>query len=128
MKIRLHLTILCTITLLALAACASMRPSAPTGVQRLYVLYCGEARIPDISPWSPGVNIGQPALFSDIKDQRRDRPLASEPPMAITGRIGIEGDHRRRRLRRERRAENPRTAARQGGRSGGHSALRRASP
>jgi N-acyl homoserine lactone hydrolase len=65
MKIRLHLTILCTITLLALAACASMRPSAPTGVQRLYVLYCGEARIPDISPWSPGVNIGQPALFSD---------------------------------------------------------------
>ena len=35
------------------------------GVQRLYVLYCGEAQIPDISPWSPGFNVGQPAVFSD---------------------------------------------------------------
>jgi len=60
----LHLTVLCA-TLLAVAACASMRPSAPTGVQRLYVLYCGEARIPDISPWSPGVNVGQSAVFCD---------------------------------------------------------------
>ncbi len=48
----------------ALAACAS-QPPAPTGVQRLYVFYCGEARIPDISPWSPGVNVGQAAVFSD---------------------------------------------------------------
>ena len=40
--------------------------SAPAvGVQRLYVLYCGEAHIPDVSPWSPGFNIGKPAVFSD---------------------------------------------------------------
>lgn len=37
----------------------------PAAVQRLYVLYCGEAHIPDISPWSPGFNVGQPADFSD---------------------------------------------------------------
>lgn len=47
--------------LLAIVADAS----AATGVQRLYVLYCGELKIPDISPWSPGVNIGHPAVFSD---------------------------------------------------------------
>ena len=40
-------------------------PTAPSGVQRLYVLYCGEAHIPDVSPWSPGFNIGKPAIFSD---------------------------------------------------------------
>jgi N-acyl homoserine lactone hydrolase len=53
------------LALAALAAgCASMAP-ASSGVQRLYVLYCGEAQIPDVSPWSPGVNVGQSALFSD---------------------------------------------------------------
>lgn len=47
------------------AACGSMSPAATGGVQRLYVLYCGEAHIPDVSAWSPGVNVGQPAVFSD---------------------------------------------------------------
>jgi glyoxylase-like metal-dependent hydrolase (beta-lactamase superfamily II) len=55
---------LCTI-LMPLTGCDSLQRSASTGVQRLYVLYCGEAKIPDISPWSPGVNVGQPAVFSD---------------------------------------------------------------
>lgn len=32
---------------------------------RLYALYCGEAQIPDISPWSPGFNVGKPMTFSD---------------------------------------------------------------
>ena len=48
-----------------LGACTSMSPPATGGAQRLYVLYCGEAHIPDVSAWSPGVNVGQPALFSD---------------------------------------------------------------
>ncbi len=39
-------------------------PTAKT-VDRLYVLYCGEAKIPDISPWSPGVDVGKPFEFSD---------------------------------------------------------------
>ena len=46
------------------AGCGSMTP-ASGGVQRLYVLYCGEAQIPDVSPWSPGFNVGQAAVFSD---------------------------------------------------------------
>ncbi len=53
---------------LALAALlgACTAPGTPAGgVQRLYVLYCGEARIPDISPWSPGVDVGKAAVFSD---------------------------------------------------------------
>jgi glyoxylase-like metal-dependent hydrolase (beta-lactamase superfamily II) len=49
---------------LLVSGCAAPAPGAST-VERLYVLYCGEARIPDISPWSPGVNVGQPAVFSD---------------------------------------------------------------
>ena len=49
----------------AMPGCAPMSPAAPGGVQRLYVLYCGEAHIPDVSPWSPGFNVGQPAVFSD---------------------------------------------------------------
>ena len=48
-----------------LAGCAGMLAGRETGVQRLYVLYCGEARIPDVSPWSPGVNVGKSAVFSD---------------------------------------------------------------
>jgi len=63
MTVRFFSAMLCTF-LLALAGCSSTQPAASTGV-RLYVLYCGEARIPDISPWSPGVNVGQPAVFSD---------------------------------------------------------------
>lgn len=44
--------------------CASTAKKTAS-VDRLYVLYCGEARIPDISPWSPGVNVGQAMTFSD---------------------------------------------------------------
>jgi glyoxylase-like metal-dependent hydrolase (beta-lactamase superfamily II) len=47
------------------AGCTSMGTDKPATVQRLYVLYCGEAQIPDISPWSPGFNVGKPAVFSD---------------------------------------------------------------
>jgi len=51
------------LALLALAGCAST--PASTGVQKMIVFYCGEARIPDISPWSPGFNVGKPMTFSD---------------------------------------------------------------
>lgn len=50
---------------LALAGCALAPGERAAGVGRLYVFDCGEARIPDVSPWSPGVNVGQPAVFSD---------------------------------------------------------------
>jgi glyoxylase-like metal-dependent hydrolase (beta-lactamase superfamily II) len=45
--------------------CTTVEADKRSGVQRMYVLYCGEAQIPDISPWSPGVNVGKPAEFSD---------------------------------------------------------------
>ncbi len=48
-----------------LVACAPMAPGPQGGVERLYVLYCGEAQIPDISPWAPGTAPGTPMLFSD---------------------------------------------------------------
>jgi len=50
---------------LLVTACAPSLPPRPNGVERLYVLDCGEAQIPDVSPWSPGFNIGKPATFSD---------------------------------------------------------------
>ncbi len=36
-----------------------------TGVERLYVLDCGEAHAPDQARWSPGVNAGVPIDISD---------------------------------------------------------------
>ena len=51
---------------LGLAGCGELNKSPPAGgVQRLYVLYCGEAQIPDLSPWSPGFHVGEKAEFSD---------------------------------------------------------------
>ena len=48
-----------------IAGCSPMASQRPAAVQRMYVLYCGEAHIPDVSPGSPGFNVGQPAVFSD---------------------------------------------------------------
>jgi len=61
---RKALAFLCAALAALAAGCGAMAP-ASSGVQRLYVLYCGEAQIPDVSPWSPGFNVGQAAVFSD---------------------------------------------------------------
>jgi len=37
----------------------------PTGVDRLYVFDCGDARAPDQARWSPGLNVGKPIDISD---------------------------------------------------------------
>jgi glyoxylase-like metal-dependent hydrolase (beta-lactamase superfamily II) len=59
------MALLVSCTAWLVVACGGM-PSKDAGtVQRLYVLYCGENQIPDVSPWSPGFNVGQPATFSD---------------------------------------------------------------
>jgi N-acyl homoserine lactone hydrolase len=58
---------------LAVAACAALLSSlgvAPTsataaGVDKLYILSCGEGWAPDQSRWSPGVNVGVPMEISD---------------------------------------------------------------
>jgi glyoxylase-like metal-dependent hydrolase (beta-lactamase superfamily II) len=47
------------------AACTTSTGPQGGGVQRLYVLYCGEAQVPDLSPWTPGTNAGVHTTFSD---------------------------------------------------------------
>ncbi len=45
------------------AAAASAQTKA--GVDKLYILNCGEGVAGDISRWSPGVNVGKPMEFAD---------------------------------------------------------------
>lgn len=46
-----------------LFACAQMGTSG--GVQRMYVINCGENHTSDLSRWTPGLNVGKPWVFSD---------------------------------------------------------------
>src|SRR4051795_4305283 len=58
---------LCTIlamAALAISALSALAQPKP-GVDRLYILNCGEGVAGDISRWSPGVNVGQPMDFVD---------------------------------------------------------------
>jgi len=57
--------ILVTLVIVIVAGCAA----GPAGerqatVDRMYVFNCGESTVPDMSRWSPGVNVGQPGAFS----------------------------------------------------------------
>ncbi len=51
--------------LAAFAAALGALPASAAGVDKLYVLYCGEIRGADQSRWSPGVNAGVPIDLSD---------------------------------------------------------------
>jgi glyoxylase-like metal-dependent hydrolase (beta-lactamase superfamily II) len=51
-----------TVALFAIGAPAA---NAQIGVDRLYVIECGERTVADISPWTPGVNVGKPGEFVD---------------------------------------------------------------
>jgi len=44
---------------------APARADETQGVQRLYLLNCGESETKDVSMWSPGVDVGKPREFSD---------------------------------------------------------------
>lgn len=50
---------------LLLAACATPTEQAGSGVDRMYVINCGENHVKDVSRWTPGVNIGQPHVFAN---------------------------------------------------------------
>ena len=39
--------------------------AAQGSVERLYVIECGERTAPDVSPWTPGINVGKPIDFVD---------------------------------------------------------------
>jgi N-acyl homoserine lactone hydrolase len=49
---------------LLLAGCAAS-PDRMASVDRMYVIDCGENRTNDVSRWTPGVNVGQPGMFSN---------------------------------------------------------------
>ena len=53
-----------TIGALSLAAPASAQ-TPKSGVEKLYILNCGEGSAPDQSRWSAGVNVGKPLDVSD---------------------------------------------------------------
>jgi N-acyl homoserine lactone hydrolase len=56
----------CVVALAALSICgAAVWAQGKTGVDKLYILNCGEGVAGDISRWSPGVNVGQPMDFVD---------------------------------------------------------------
>jgi len=49
---------------LFLAACATTTEQAG-GVDRIYVITCGENHVKDVSRWTPGVNVGKPHVFAN---------------------------------------------------------------
>jgi hypothetical protein len=71
MRVRVSIgekTMKVTLRCLATAALALGFSSAfaqGEGVERLYILNCGEGVAGDISRWSPGVNVGQSMDFAD---------------------------------------------------------------
>lgn len=50
---------------LVVAACAGPPAQRQAGIERLYILNCGEGVAGDISRWSPGVNEGKSMAFVD---------------------------------------------------------------
>ena len=57
---------LCAATLAALSISALAALAQPkSGVDKLYILNCGEGVAGDISRWSPGVNVGKSMNFAD---------------------------------------------------------------
>jgi N-acyl homoserine lactone hydrolase len=48
---------------LVLSACATT-PRTP-GVERMYVIDCGENHVSDLSRWTPGVNVGKAHVFAN---------------------------------------------------------------
>ena len=54
-----------SVVVLLLSAIGSTAAAAQSGVEKLYVLNCGEGMAGDVSRWSPGVNEGQSMPFVD---------------------------------------------------------------
>jgi N-acyl homoserine lactone hydrolase len=49
---------------LALSGCATLG-ERPAAIERMYVINCGENHVKDLSRWTPGVHVGEPAVFSN---------------------------------------------------------------
>lgn len=61
----LRITFAVSIAALALSGSAALAQSEKTGVEKLYVLNCGEGTAGDISRWTPGLNEGKSMDFVD---------------------------------------------------------------
>lgn len=61
----LRITFAVAIAALALSGSAALAQSEKTGVEKLYVLNCGEGTAGDISRWTPGLNEGKSMDFVD---------------------------------------------------------------
>ncbi len=66
MKVRFNVAD-CRIGLLFFLSVSAASPihAAENGVDRMYVLNCGESRTNDVSMWSPGIDVGKSRDFSD---------------------------------------------------------------
>jgi N-acyl homoserine lactone hydrolase len=68
---RIPLRIIAALSFAALSACSTQQASdqgraqSRSGLERLYILNCGEGVAGDISRWSPGVNVGKSMPFVD---------------------------------------------------------------
>jgi glyoxylase-like metal-dependent hydrolase (beta-lactamase superfamily II) len=50
---------------LVVAACATVDQHPAATVERMFVINCGENHVKDLSRWTPGVHVGEPAVFSN---------------------------------------------------------------
>src|SRR5215213_7122846 len=55
----------CILALVAASLCSAAASAQIKGVDKLYILNCGEGVAGDISRWSPGVNVGKSMDFVD---------------------------------------------------------------
>ena len=60
-----NLTSVAVLVLTLFMAATTAVPQAKAGVEKLYILNCGEGVAGDISRWSPGVNVGKSMDFVD---------------------------------------------------------------
>jgi glyoxylase-like metal-dependent hydrolase (beta-lactamase superfamily II) len=65
LKRRLNSVSIALIAAALIAGCAQLGMERQGGVQRLYAFNCGEARVKDLSRWTPGINAGRQMDFSD---------------------------------------------------------------
>jgi len=56
---------LCIMAALLALAWPARSEAAQATAERLYVIECGARTAPDVSPWTPGVNVGKPIDFVD---------------------------------------------------------------
>src|SRR3954468_1681368 len=59
------ITLALAVAALALSGHAALAQSEKTGVEKLYVLNCGEGTAGDIARWTPGLNEGKTMDFVD---------------------------------------------------------------